>query len=181
MIDLDTGSASTLVLKGAKELSSSSGLGEFGVTGTAESGMPTVRLDPVELSTGSGRIRLEVELPAGYKVNETTPSVFEWEVQGGVVELPDGSSGSVVMPAFPLELPVEFLEGSGQLALNLYLIYCEAEQEQVCLIERVRFESPLRVLGGAAPAAASSPTASPAADTAANTVVLRHRVELPNL
>ena len=75
----------------------------------------------------------------------------------------------MVDPSSPLELEAEFLEGSGELALNMSLICCEAEQDQVCLIERLRFEAPLRVNGGAA------------ADPASNVVVLRHRVDLPGL
>jgi len=39
-------------------------------------------------NAGYQLIRLEVELPEGYKVNDTAPSVFEWEAQGGVPELP---------------------------------------------------------------------------------------------
>ncbi|UCF98275.1 MAG: redoxin domain-containing protein [Spirochaetaceae bacterium] len=170
VIDLATGSASTLVLKGAKELSLSIGPKSSGESGSETA---TVRLEPVQLTAGDGLIRLEVRLPVGYKVNDTAPSVFEWEVQGRVAVLPADATRSVVEPSFPLELEVEFLEGSGELALNMFLIYCEAEQDQVCLIERVRFEAPIRVKTGVG--------VDPPAGLSANAVVFHHQVDLPEL
>ena len=177
VVDLSSLTVTTLVLKGARALSRGSG---FDGLGRDASWGRLIRLDPVELEAGSGRVRVEVELPAGYKTNDSAPSELEWEVEGEVVVLPADAVRSVVEPRFPLEQAVHFREGSGELTLELYLIYCEAEQDRLCLIERVRFEVPLRVSRASTEVGAAAPAAT-GAGTDLNTLVLRHRVEAPQL
>ena len=122
-----------------------------------------VRGDDLEVGPGAGSVVLNVSLPSGYKVNPLAPSRFEWEVDGGVVDLPAEATGSIVNPSFPMEIPVTFTSGSGSITGDLYIVYCEAEQESICLIDQARVIVPLTVGSGG------------------SSVPIDYRIELPDL
>ncbi len=140
VVDQASGSATTLVLTGLERFVVDSGTDEFPGT--------TINLDPVEVGSGAGSVVLNVSLPSGYKVNPLAPSRFEWKVDGGVVDLPAEATGSIVNPSFPLEIPATFNSGNGSITGDLYIVYCEAEQESICLIDQARVVVPLTVGSG---------------------------------
>jgi DNA-binding beta-propeller fold protein YncE len=155
VVDQATGASTTLVLTGLERHAVDARDDEFGGT--------VATLEAVEVAPGAGTVVLDVALPDGYKVNPLAPSRFEWKVDGGVADLPADATGSVVDPSFPLEIPVTFNEGSGSITGDLYVVYCEAEQESICLIDQARVIVPVTVGSGGA------------------VVELNHAIELPEL
>ncbi len=153
IIDLASGEAHTLVLQGIER---------FTASAEAAYGGKVVRYEPVQLARGQGTVRLRIELPPGYKVNDLAPSSMDWEIDGAALELPADADWSVAGPAFPIDLPVTLQPGESTLIGELTLVYCEAEKQSLCLIERVRFEVPF-VVG----------------DSGESQLELVHRVELP--
>ncbi len=155
VVDQVTGEATTLVLTGLERYIVDSGDDAFPGT--------TVTLGPIEVAPGSGNLVLNVVLPSGYKVNPLAPSRFEWKVDGNVADLAPEATGSVVNPSFPMEIPATFSAGTGSITGDLYIVYCEAEQESICLIEQARVVVPLTV------------------GTGSSTVPIDYEIELPDL
>lgn len=153
-VDLATGEARTLVLKGIERFSASAD--EANYRGTL------VEMPPATVAPGGGRVVLDLRLPPGYKVNDEAPSSVEWRVTGGVAELPPDADRSLVGLSFPLELPATFAPGSGEVVADLTVIYCEAVTPELCLIEEARIVAPVTVAEGGSGA-----------------VELRHAVPLP--
>jgi DNA-binding beta-propeller fold protein YncE len=104
-----------------------------------------VELAGVVASPGTGRLVLDLILPAGYKVNDTALSSIVWTSEGSAVENAQNADWSIAGPQFPLESELSLAEGTGRLTGDLTLYYCEAEKEALCLIERVRLAVPLMV------------------------------------
>ncbi len=156
VVDLDSQEASTLVLKGIERFMPSADDKNFAGQ--------VVRLDPARLAAGPGRLRLDVQIPAGYKVNDLAPSSMAWEVDNGVVVLPPDANRSEVAPEFPLEMEATFNPGEGVLTGDLTIFYCEAESQSICLIEQVRLEAPLTV-----------------EEDGEDILELSHRIELPEI
>ena len=154
VIDQISGETETLVLTGLERFVIDAGDGAFP--------WKTVTLDQMAVAPGAGRLLLEVGLPSGYKVNPLAPSRFEWKVDGGVADLASEATGSVVNPSFPLEIPATFNTGTGSITGDLYIVYCESEQESICLIDQARVVVPLTVGAGG------------------STVAIKYAIELPD-
>ncbi len=155
VVDKATGETTTLVLKGLERYVIDAGEDDFRGT--------TITLDPIEVAPGAGNLVLEVSMPRGYKVNPLAPSRFEWKVDGGVADLAPDATGSIVNPSFPLNIPVNFNAGSGSITGDLYIVYCESEQESICLIDQARVVVPVTVGSGG------------------STVPINYAIELPDL
>ena len=151
--DQTTGGTTTLVLTGLERY----------VIDTGDFLGRTVTLDQVDVAPGSGNLVLDVALPSGYKVNPLAPSRFEWAVEGGIADLSPDATGSIVNPSFPMNISATFNSGTGSITGDLYVVYCEAEQESICLIEQARVVVPVTVGSGG------------------STVPIRYAVELPDL
>lgn len=124
----------------------------------------TIALEPQVVPAGEGVIRLEIEIPAGYKVNDLAPFSMVWNTEAEVVAIGEAdASASVVNPTFPLEIAATFAEGETTLTADLVIYYCEAEAESLCLIEQVRVIIPVMV----------------SADAGASELVVPHIIPLP--
>ncbi len=141
IVNLATGEASTLVLKGIQAFAPTSDDGEY--LGNV------VRMNQADVAPGSGTVRVEVALPDGYKVNPEAPSSMSWTAHGQAIELPSDANWMVAGPSLPVDMTVTFLDGEGLLVGDLALIYCDEQAESLCFIERVRLEAPFRVVSGA--------------------------------
>jgi hypothetical protein len=108
-------------------------------------------------------IRLDIELPEDYKVNEEAPSSVTFSVSGAVAEFAAGLDQSLTGAALPVTLDVAFVSGSGTVTADVTLLYCRNDSEGLCIIEQVRFNQPVSV-----------------ATAGAAEVVLPHTVQLPN-
>ena len=154
IIDLATRSTHTLVLKGIERFTPKADQEAYQGTRIM---MPEARIAP-----GEGILRLNIELPEGYKVNQQAPSTLEWTVNGAVATLPNSADRSLAGLSFPIDIPVIFQQNTGAISAAITLIYCKAIAPDLCLIEEVQITAPLviSVDGG-------------------HVLELRHRVTLP--
>ncbi|NND12840.1 MAG: hypothetical protein HKO10_02660, partial [Acidimicrobiia bacterium] len=136
-LDMATGEADTLVLRGIELL----------VTSTADSyDGAEITLDALEVMPGPGAITLDVAFPAGFKINPLAPSRFEWS-SSAIAAIDPSANQSITGPTFPLDVTTTFIEGEGTVQADLWLVYCEADQESICLFDRTRINLPLKVTG----------------------------------
>jgi DNA-binding beta-propeller fold protein YncE len=154
VVDTSTGATSTLVLKGAEEFLPAAGEDLFAGT-VVESSQMTVGIGAVD-------VVLRIEIPDGFKVNPDAPSRFDFTIDGTAASVE--SPGVVVDPSFPLTILGGVAQDTTELIGDVAVVYCEAEQESICLIEQIRFVVPMQ----------------PATDGPA-TIELDHTIELPEL
>jgi thiol-disulfide isomerase/thioredoxin len=162
VIDLATGSTSTLLLQGIEAFEPPPGA--EGYRGTV------IPVAPVTVGVGPGTLLLDIGLPDGYVVNDEAPSSLVL-APGGPATIrganirgdSDGVSFDLTGRRLPVRVPVRFT-APGDLVADLTLVYCEAKTPELCLIEMARFEVPVR-RGGR---------------NAASEVVLAHQVVLPD-
>jgi sugar lactone lactonase YvrE len=132
-VDLATGSTTTVILKGIEDFDPPAAYrGEV------------VILPPLTVDAGPASIVLEYSLPAGYKVNDEAPSSIEIAAGGSVATL-DGSTGDLTGTTLPVSVPITLTEGDATVRIDVTIIYCEAVNTSLCLIDQARFEVPLRV------------------------------------
>ncbi|MEZ5175084.1 MAG: redoxin domain-containing protein [Acidimicrobiia bacterium] len=136
VVDTDTGVVSTMVLKGIEDFDPP---GEY----VGE----TVTLPAMEASSGVGTIVVDYRLPDGYKVNDDAPSSLEIAKGHTIVALTDDTAGDLTGTALPAVVPVDFAHGVATVAFDLNIVYCAADAESLCYIDRVRYEIPLTVEG----------------------------------
>ncbi len=155
VVDLDTDTASTLVLFGIERFTPPPDAADYPGT--------VVELPPVALAAGDSVIRLAVELPEGYKINEDAPSSVSLGATGVSVTFAGGEEQSLTGATLPVDLGATFDTGSGTITADVTLLYCKNDSEGLCIIEQVLFRQPVTVgaVGG-------------------KEVVLPHRVEVPD-
>jgi thiol-disulfide isomerase/thioredoxin len=138
-VDFETGAAGTLVLNG---------LDAFVNSPNADAFVGKIITVPmVSSGKGDAELVLDVQLPAGYKVNEEASSSLLLISDGGVATFPSGDRIDLTGTAFPVVIPVVFHEGLGSVTADLGLVWCRVEAEGLCLFEQMRFEVPLDVTG----------------------------------
>ncbi len=102
-------------------------------------------LPGVEVGEGPVVITLDLAFPAGYKLNPQAPASFAVRSSVGEVgEVP----GSVVDPQLPLTVEADVRQ-EGVITWELSVVYCESENESVCLFEQAVVEVPITVGGTA--------------------------------
>ncbi len=152
-VDLETSTTSTLVLHGIED---------FAVPAGGDYPGHVVELSPIEVAAGEGTIRLAIELPDGYKVNEDAPSSVTLSATGPVASFPDGPQRSLTGAVLPVDLDATFTTGTGSVIADVTLLYCRDDSEGLCIIEQVLFTQPVTV-----------------AASGATQIVLPHRVDVP--
>ena len=155
LIDIDTGEASTLILKGIERFTPPADQGDYRGT--------VVEIGDVTVGSGDGTVQIDITLPAEHKVNEEAPSSVEWVVNGEVVQFAEAVV-DLTGTKLPVEFPVSFSEGNGRVTGDLTLVWCANDAESLCFIEQLRFGVGLTV-------EASGPTE----------IVLPYAIELPGL
>jgi thiol-disulfide isomerase/thioredoxin/DNA-binding beta-propeller fold protein YncE len=134
IIDVATGSTSTLILKGIEAFDPPSAYrGEL------------VTLDPLIVSAGQAALVLDYELADGYKVNDEAPSSVVISAGASLASFPNGDSADITGTPFPVEVPIQLIEGIGTLRFDVTLIYCEAVNTTLCLIDQVRYSQPVEI------------------------------------
>jgi sugar lactone lactonase YvrE len=115
-------------------------------------GATKVDLAAADVKPADGKVRLKVELmlPEGYKLNPLAPLrylVESSEAGGCVARDVVGKLVSVKEPAssFEIELPLRAETGSDQLAVSLVYYYCQEGSEGVCKAGSVVWQLPLRL------------------------------------
>jgi sugar lactone lactonase YvrE len=140
VVDLATRETTTVVLQDAAGLLIPAG----------DAGVEAVTLEAQRVAAGEGVVRLNVTMPNGYKFNDLAPSSVAWDGSGGdgLIAFDDGSNEQrIVRPEWPLELPVTFQSGEGEVSVDLTIYYCEEEKASLCLLHNVRLQVPLTVDG----------------------------------
>ncbi|MFL6277278.1 MAG: thioredoxin-like domain-containing protein [Blastocatellia bacterium] len=139
VVDLKTRRTETLQLKGLEKL------------------MPTARSktfagDTVELAAqtiepGEATLTINLDLPAGYKLNAQAPTVVKITSQGQ----PLFAEGEKTLrnPQFPVSLPLKLGEGEAMVKADIVIYYCEAKKESLCFFKEAMISVPVRVKAGA--------------------------------
>lgn len=142
VIDLAAGSVETIQFGNLALLQS----GREAVVAAAPFTGQEVTLASQTLAAGPGALLFQVALPEGYKLNTIAASLVEWQVDGAVVALTEGDGVLPLLdPALPLAAPATLAEGESTIAADLTLYYCEAINESLCFVDRVRVSLPVRV------------------------------------
>lgn len=155
IVDLESDTVSTLVLHGVERFSPPPDAAAYPGT--------VVELPAVTVGKGEGAVRLAIELPYGYKINEDAPSSVTVSVSGLEITLADGMEQSLTGAKLPVDLAAMFGAGSGVITADVTLLYCREDSEGLCIIEQVLFSQPVIVSGDGG-----------------GLVVLPHTVELPD-
>jgi sugar lactone lactonase YvrE len=123
--DLASGILHTLMLRGLERLQP---------VMTDEARPPDLRYDPLLVMPGQVTLYLDIELPAGYKLNPEVPLMLRV----------GQNSASTIHTFQPGEVPTVTLaiDSDQDLTLDLTLYYCESEEERLCLIHDARFVLP---------------------------------------
>ncbi len=125
--------------------------------------VPTVQVTPARLRPGTRTLAVNVELPEGFKVNDTAPSGVT------LTTLPRFLTAAVREirapgQTFPVRFEVAATPGSGSARARINVVYCRDGEEGICFFETVDLVIPIEVVESAA------------ADPAAPSVAVTHRV-----
>jgi thiol-disulfide isomerase/thioredoxin/sugar lactone lactonase YvrE len=137
-IDLSNGETETLVLIDERGLLTRAPAGDYGGR--------VVTLPAQAVGSGPGTLRLDVEAPRGYKLNDLAPFSMLWQSEGEVVVMePEVAEQALIAPEFPLSVPATFAEGETMLRGDLVIYFCAEDAQALCLIEQVRLLVPVSV------------------------------------
>jgi DNA-binding beta-propeller fold protein YncE len=157
IVDLPSRATGTLVLKGIEAFDPP--------PDDADYKGAIVVVPPLDLAVGRGAIVLDVALPAGYKVNAEAPSSAIVRVEGEAISISDADTAlDLTGTTFPVRVPIDLFERSGDLTVDLTVVYCRDDAQSLCLIEQVRFVTEVTVGSGAG-----------------TDIVLSHTVGLPGI
>ena len=138
--DLKARRLETLQLKGLEKLrprKSKQFLGEV------------IELPSQSIEPGAGTLTLQLELPAGYKLNPLAPSALTITTsQNQVVAFSAGAEQTFRNPHFPVEVPIKVGEGDSSITADFVVYYCEAAKESLCYFKEARVTIPVKVTPG---------------------------------
>jgi sugar lactone lactonase YvrE len=133
-VDLKTRQVDTLMLKGMEKLVSRSRGSKFNGE--------IIELPAQSVEPGAASLTVQLDLPAGYKLNPLAPSAI------GVSIDPNQAGDVFRNPKLPITVPVK-IESDTNLRVDFTLYYCESEKETVCYFKEARLNIPIVVRKGA--------------------------------
>lgn len=140
VVDLKTKRVETLQLKGLEKLrpgKSKQFAGEI------------IELTAQTVEPGDATLVVQLELPAGYKLNVQAPTALTIAAaQNKVVKLSSGAEQSFSNPAFPINIPIKVSEGEATVRVDFVVYYCEAAKETLCFFKEARLSLPVTVTKG---------------------------------
>ena len=159
VVDLKTGRASTLLLRGLRppDVNSSAAA----VDDAPASGGEERKLAAQRLRAGrEGALVVEVALPEGYHLNDSAPQRYRVTLESGAPHLAlgaaEGASAAREVKRtardlkLPLRLPLRGLApGSASLRVRLTLYYCREDNTGVCRIKTLDWLAPVEVTDAA--------------------------------
>jgi hypothetical protein len=98
-----------------------------------------------EVKAGAARLALNVVLPEGFKFNTDAPFFMRWQA-ANASELRFGVEAERVdfkQVRFPLEVPVEPVNGRGEMTIDTVVYYCTS-QASVCYVDPIRVKLAIR-------------------------------------
>ena len=105
----------------------------------------TVELAAQSIEPGDATLTLQLELPAGYKLNAQAPSALIVASQSQVVNLTDGAERTFSKPTFPIAVPIKVSEGEAVVRADFVVYFCEAAKESLCYFKEARLSIPVKV------------------------------------
>ncbi|MGE0130769.1 MAG: thioredoxin-like domain-containing protein [Blastocatellales bacterium] len=139
-IDFDTGKVSTVELKGLETLTRQMVRKFRG---------RVVDVAKQQIAPGAGAISLSFALPAGYKYNQGAPFYVAYKTADDKAVKIKETAQNFTEPKFPLEIPIEAINGETTATVDAVIYFCNDEKDQVCLVDSVRVNVPLEVKEGA--------------------------------
>ena len=103
----------------------------------------TIELPAQTVEPGETNLTVQLELPAGYKLNPQAPSSIT------VSSLQINSEQAFRNPQLPLAISVKLTEGEATLKLSFVVYYCEAAKESLCYFKESKVILPVTVKKGA--------------------------------
>lgn len=141
IIDIESKTVSTLQITNPTALQQGSSSVTV-VGGNAGKGS-TLSVPSTPVKAGAGELVLRYAIPKGFKLNVLAVSTVEVEnTEGSVVSF---SRDTFTIDDTETYIPVTFIAGTGPLALEATLFYCEAEQEAFCLVDVVTISGEVTV------------------------------------
>ncbi|HKE04013.1 MAG TPA: thioredoxin-like domain-containing protein [Blastocatellia bacterium] len=139
-IDFDSGKVSTVELKGLETLTRQMVRKFRG---------RVVDVAKQTIAPGAGAISLSFTLPPGYKYNQGAPFYVAYKTADDKAVKIKDTAQNFTEPKFPLEIPVEAVQGEGAATIDAVIYFCNDEKDKVCLVDSVRVNVPLEVKEGA--------------------------------
>ena len=155
-VDLSTGHTATLKLRGlAPPPAAAPPAGDADIT--AGTGADEIKLAPQRLAVGEGgAIVIDVQLPAGYHLNESAPHRVAATIERGATVLAlEGGRPAFTRSSKDLRLPLRLslaarAAGAAELRVRLTLYYCGEDNTGVCRIKTLAWRVPVEAAPGAA-------------------------------
>lgn len=140
VVDLNTRRTETLQIKGLDKLRPRKAKQFAG---------ETIELPAQSIEPGDATLKLQLELPAGYKLNAQAPSALTIAASPGqAVSLTGGAEQTLINPKFPVSVPIKVSEGQAVLRADFVVYYCEAAKESLCFFKEARVSIPVKVVKG---------------------------------
>lgn len=128
--DLATQEVQTLMLQG---------LDKPAIISAPETG-DVQHLDPLTVGLGEVEVRLNIDLPEGYKLNAEAPQLLQLQANGATTT---HTFKATETPRFKVNLKKD-----SEINLNLTLYYCEVGDQRLCMIHEAHLVLPLVVTEG---------------------------------
>jgi hypothetical protein len=110
----------------------------------------TIELPAQSIEPGDATLTLQLELPAGYKLNAQAPSALTVTApQNQVVNLTGGPEQTFSNPNFPVTVPIKVSEGEATVRADFVVYFCEAAKESLCYFKEARVSIPVKAKKGA--------------------------------
>jgi hypothetical protein len=140
IVNLNTGRVETLRI---------TNLGLLAASQDAANDEVPLLLEPQSVSSGEGELILNFALPEGYEFNELGTSSITWDETGEpkVISREFDNTYTSKAPQFPLRYPAEFADGQTSVHVKATIYYCKIAQTEVCLVDEVSLEIPVKVDG----------------------------------
>ncbi len=140
--DLKTKRVETLQIKGLEKLRLRARQAQF----TGE----VITATEQTIEPGDATLTLQLELPAGYKLNALAPSAVAINsAQKQIVSLKENASENIRNPKFPVRLLIKAVEGETTVEARYVIYYCESAKESLCFIKEAKVSIPVKVKKGA--------------------------------
>jgi len=138
--DLKTRRVETLQIKGLEKLTQHRSKRFAG---------EVIELPAQSIEPGDGTLTLQLELPAGYKLNAQAPSALTIGTeQTEAVSLAGGADEIIRNPKFPVSVAIKTAEGDAIVKADFIVYYCEAVKESLCYFKEARLSLPVKVMKG---------------------------------
>ncbi len=110
-------------------------------------GGETIRLAAQTVAPGDAHLIVNINVPRGFRLNDTAPFALHISAADPVLSAPPPNV-STIQPMMPITLPLTLKAGQIDLTADADVYYCDAVNEKLCYVARVRLIVPLTVSAG---------------------------------